>query len=102
MRLVPSLSPSLLSRVYLCSLTYPGSLLLRGVQLRVFLLEMRNESRRIRHGDAHRYVKGRCDDAGTDLQKMTCTASAKRISPYFSILKVASDKTSPSLPNLFI
>lgn len=56
------------ARIYI-SLTYPGSLLLRGMQRRVFLLQMRNESRRIRHGDAHRYVEGRCNDAGTDLRR---------------------------------
>lgn len=68
------------ARILMSNLTYPGSLLLRGMQRRVFLLEMRDESRRIRHGDAHRYVEGRRDDAGTDLRRFksdTCTASAK-------------------------
>lgn len=40
------------------------------MQRRAFLLEMGNESRRIRHGDTHRYVEGRCNDAGTDLRRL--------------------------------
>jgi len=54
-------------------LTYPGGLLLRGMQLRVFLLEMWNKSRRVCHGEAHRDVERRCDDARGDLRRTKCT-----------------------------